>query len=137
MVAVGQKNLAHSPARDFHPGLLGGLNGIDGEVAFRTTKQIPVEIVSMRLGEPGPGEDPFENLSHAFFFAGSFVDHARFSVSGLMGSFLIRIPVAAKIPLQTAGAMGGVPGSPIPPRASPLGTMWTSITGVSFILSIR
>ena len=53
------------------------------------------------------------------------------------GSFLIRFPVRAKIALHTAGAMGGVPGSPAPPCASALGTMYTSITGISFMRSIR
>ena len=35
-----------------------------------------------------------------------------------IGSFRIRCPVAAKIALTTAGAIGGVPGSPTPPGAS-------------------
>src|SRR3989442_1204706 len=45
-----------------------------------------------------------------------------------IGSLRIRLPVAANIALQTAGAMGGVPGSPTPPGASLLGTMCTSTT---------
>ena len=40
-----------------------------------------------------------------------------------IGSFLIRFPVAAKIALHTAGAIGGTPGSPAPPWGSLLGTM--------------
>src|SRR6266571_6075496 len=48
-----------------------------------------------------------------------------------IGNFLIRFPVPAKIALQTAGAIGGVPGSPTPPCASVLGTIWTSTTGIS------
>ena len=35
------------------------------------------------------------------------------------GSERIRLPVAAKIALQTAGAIGGTPGSPMPPHLSP------------------
>src|SRR2546427_3236438 len=35
-----------------------------------------------------------------------------------IGSFLTRFPVSAKIALHTAGAIGGVPGSPTPPCAS-------------------
>src|SRR6266536_1240878 len=54
-----------------------------------------------------------------------------------MGSLRIRLPVAAKIALHTAGAIGGVPGSPTPPCASVLGTMYTSIAGIAFIRSIR
>jgi hypothetical protein len=33
-----------------------------------------------------------------------------------MGSLRMRLPVAAKIALQIAGAIGGVPGSPMPPH---------------------
>jgi hypothetical protein len=40
-----------------------------------------------------------------------------------IGSFLRRLPVAAKIAFATAGATGGVPGSPTPPILSVLGTM--------------
>src|SRR2546425_662100 len=36
----------------------------------------------------------------------------------------MRFPVAAKIALHTAGAVGGVAGSPTPPRAAVLGTLW-------------
>ena len=42
-----------------------------------------------------------------------------------------RRPVAAKRALATAGAMGGTPGSPMPPKGSPEGTRCTSISGVS------
>src|SRR5438132_12034095 len=53
-----------------------------------------------------------------------------------IGNFLIRLPVPAKIALQTAGAIGGVPGSPTRPCASVLGTIWTSTTGISARRSI-
>jgi hypothetical protein len=43
--------------------------------------------------------------------------------SRTIGSRRTGFPVAAKIALHTAGAMGGVPGSPIPPCFSVLGTM--------------
>ena len=43
--------------------------------------------------------------------------------SRLIGKLRIRFPVAAKIALTTAGAIGGVPGSPTPPCFSVLGTM--------------
>ena len=48
---------------------------------------------------------------------------------GLTGSFRMRLPVAAKIALATAGNTAAVPGSPIPPGASVLFTMCTSTTG--------
>jgi hypothetical protein len=37
------------------------------------------------------------------------------AASAVTGSERIRLPVAAKIALQSAGAMGGTPGSPTPP----------------------
>ncbi len=39
--------------------------------------------------------------------------------------------MAANTALTTAGAMGGTPGSPIPPGAAPLFTTWTSTRGIS------
>ena len=42
-----------------------------------------------------------------------------------------RRPVAAKTALATAGAIGGVAGSPAPPGRSRLGTMCTSTTGIA------
>ena len=48
-----------------------------------------------------------------------------------IGSFLIRFPVAAKIALHTAGAIGPTDGSPMPPCLSVLGTTYTSTLGIS------
>ena len=48
----------------------------------------------------------------------------------------MRLPVAAKSALATAGPMGGVLASPIPPGVSWLGTMCTSITGISSMRSM-
>lgn len=53
-----------------------------------------------------------------------------------IGSVLTLFPVAAKIALTTAGAIGGVPGSPTPPGASWLGTTCTSTFGISLMRSI-
>src|SRR5919197_6258102 len=47
-----------------------------------------------------------------------------------MGSFLIRFPFSAKIAFATAGAIGGVAGSPTPPCESLDGTMCTSTFGI-------
>ena len=50
----------------------------------------------------------------------------------LIGSDRIRLPVMAKIALHTAGATGGVPGSPMPPHFGPLlRQRWVSIFGAS------
>ena len=47
-----------------------------------------------------------------------------------IGSDLIRFPVMAKIALQTAGAIGGVAGSPMPPqRLPPDSARWVSHLG--------
>src|SRR5213594_3407119 len=51
------------------------------------------------------------------------------------GSLRIRLPVAAKMALVTAGITAEVPGSPMPPGASLLLTRWTSIAGASLIRS--
>src|SRR6267143_4250065 len=53
------------------------------------------------------------------------------------GSFRIRLPVAAKTALASAGAVTAVPGSPIPPGFSKLRTRCTSIAGASLIRSVR
>ncbi len=47
----------------------------------------------------------------------------RHRIQAPIGNCRIRLPLAAKIALQIAGAIGGVPGSPIPPGGSPLGTI--------------
>jgi acyl-CoA thioesterase len=46
-----------------------------------------------------------------------------------------RFPVSAKSAFATAGAMGGSPGSPIPPGAAVLGRMKVSTLGISEIRS--
>jgi hypothetical protein len=60
-------------------------------------------------------------------------DQARSSLR--IGSRRMRFPVAAKIALHTAGAMGGTPGSPQPVGAASLCTMCTSTVGISFMRS--
>ena len=46
-------------------------------------------------------------------------------------------PVAAKTALATAGCTITVPGSPMPPEFSPLGTICTSIEGISSMRTMR
>ena len=48
----------------------------------------------------------------------------------------MRLSVAAKIALATAGTIAEVPGSPIPPGGFELWTIWTSIAGASLIRGI-
>jgi hypothetical protein len=59
------------------------------------------------------------------------------SAAFFSGSERMRLPVTAKMALATAGAIGGVPGSPSPPHLSPPErTKWVSITGASDIRAI-
>src|SRR6478736_4504838 len=53
------------------------------------------------------------------------------------GRSLTRVPVSLNTAFATAGAIGGVPGSPTPVGSDSLGTMCTSTTGASLILSTR
>ena len=60
----------------------------------------------------------------------------RYSVfSRLIGNRRILFPVALKIALAIAGAIGGVLASPIPPGLAVLGTRWTSTSGISSMRS--
>ena len=59
-----------------------------------------------------------------------------FNAAVSTGIFRKRFPVAAKIALAIAGTIADVPHSPIPPGGSALSTMWTSISGASFMRSI-
>ena len=49
----------------------------------------------------------------------------------LSGSERIRLPVAAKIALHTAGAIDAWPGSPTPPQKPPVGAITISTLGIS------
>ena len=52
---------------------------------------------------------------------------ARRPYTFLIGRSRTRLPVAAKIALQMAGAMGGTPGSPTPAGGASLSTMCTRV----------
>ena len=54
-----------------------------------------------------------------------------------IGSWRMRLPLAANTALPSAGATPAVPGSPIPPGASPLSIRCTSIKGASLIRRTR
>ena len=49
----------------------------------------------------------------------------------ISGNLRIRLPIAAKIALSTAGAATAIVGSPTPPQKSPVGTTTTSTLGIS------
>ena len=70
--------------------------------------------------------------------APSLPDHARRSPWFLSGSDRIRLPVAAKIALASAGASGASGVSPSPPQKPPLGTSTASILlGISAMRMMR
>ena len=54
-----------------------------------------------------------------------------------IGSWRMRLPLAANTALPSAGATPAVPGSPMPPGASPLSIRCTSITGASLMRITR
>src|SRR5260221_6432889 len=64
-------------------------------------------------------------------------EHAHAHFAEASGSERTRFPASAKSALATAGATGGVPGSPTPVGFSPPGTRCTSTTGISFMRSTR
>jgi len=51
------------------------------------------------------------------------------------GSVRSRLPVSANTAFATAGAIGAVAGSPMPPIRAPLGMMWTETFGISCMRS--
>jgi len=62
---------------------------------------------------------------------GVLARQAKVSPWFLRGSERIRLPVAAKIALHTAGAIDAWPGSPTPPQNPPDGASTTSTLGIS------
>ena len=55
----------------------------------------------------------------------------------MSGSERMRLPVAAKMALHTAGVSGRMAGSPCPPQKPPLGTSKVSTLGISDICGSR
>ena len=62
---------------------------------------------------------------------------AQASVCAAIGRLRRRLPVAAKIALQIAGATSGTAASPMPPGASSLGSRCTSSCGNSLLRRSR
>jgi len=77
-----------------------------------------------------PAARDFESFGHCLTHADCFNEALS------IGILRRRLPVAAKMALAIAGTIADVPVSPIPPGGSELLTMWTSMTGASFMRSI-
>jgi hypothetical protein len=54
MVTVGEQDAADTSVRQFMKNLLRRLHGIDGEITRPVANQKAVEVIAMRLREPGP-----------------------------------------------------------------------------------
>ena len=85
-------------------------------ISFRT------EDIGTTIGSPDRGRSPFAHTPSDAFRS---------------GSERMRLPVTSKIALATAGAIGGVPGSPMPPHLPPPDSAkCVSMTGASAIRAI-
>src|SRR5207248_7912247 len=65
VVAVGEDDASHALSRDLLEDLIRHLRGIDADVSLRVADEPAVEVVALPGGEPRPGEDAGEDLSHA------------------------------------------------------------------------
>ena len=85
-----------------------------------------------RAHGPQSGEAPADDDDARSFAGGGGVLHVQAMVTPelLKGRSYSGLPVSCAIALATAGAMGGVPGSPTPVGALVEGTMCTSIFGI-------
>ena len=118
MVAIGEKNPANAPASQLLQVFCGGFDRIDAEVGSGDADQIAVEVVPMRLREPGPGEDIFEDLPNALLYLHSLPKrNASLDLLGVFfrlrvipGRVLVRFSVydhvvVARLALPRAGRM--------------------------------
>src|SRR5206468_38727 len=64
VVAIGKKNLRASHPRDIGKAFVARRDRIDAKVPFSVTNQVAVEVVSVRLGKPGPGKDIDGDFMH-------------------------------------------------------------------------
>ena len=76
------------------------------------------------------GKQPHSGFGHA-----RLQGHARLRSWFFRGRSRMRLPVAAKTALSTAGAATAIVGSPTPPQNPPEATMMVSTRGISSILS--
>src|SRR2546430_11212088 len=101
------------------------------EMVLADTPKMPARQQQINPDEQRNRGDKSRWQRHALFCNGPGTKRYARS-SARMGNRRIGLPVAAKIALHTAGAIGGGPGSPAPPGASLLGMMWTSTSGMAF-----
>ena len=109
------------------------MNPIEGRVLSKTPEKT--------VGIPAQGSQ-----SQQYFTVGSRAQKTKslcklfwvvyYSSSARIGNLLTRFPVAEKMAFPTAGAIGGTPGSPTPPKGASLETMKTSTLGISFMRRI-
>ena len=64
VIAIGEKNLRAPHPRDIGKAFVARRDRIDAKVSFSVTNQVAVEVVSVRLGKPGPGKDIDGDFMH-------------------------------------------------------------------------
>src|SRR5207248_1320182 len=64
MIAVGEDDARDALAGEICQHVLVHLDGIDADVPALVDDEVAVEIVTVPLAEPRPGEDPGQDLAH-------------------------------------------------------------------------
>jgi len=70
VVAVSEQDAADASLRQFMENLLARLNRIDAEIPRPVDNQKTVEVVAMRLREPGPRENIVGDCPHGALLLG-------------------------------------------------------------------
>jgi len=65
VIAVGEHDPLHAQSTDLLQHLARHLHRIHAQVPARKAQQVPVEVISMPLGKPRPGEHAGQDLAHA------------------------------------------------------------------------
>ena len=81
-----------------------------------------LEVAVFDQGHPGAGRAPHGIIRDRRLRQGGYAVAAAGLSWSPTGRLRIRLPLAAKIALQSAAPMGGTPGSPTPPGGAVLGT---------------
>jgi hypothetical protein len=134
-------------AERLDPGALGGHDGKENHTqgkrnpaALDDLQQVDTQprfFLAKRLNPYASLETRRRRRAHRNSFGTALhVQPAMVTPCLMIGSERKRLPVAAKTALTSAGAIGGTPGSPIPPSLSPLWIIETSITGIWPICNI-
>src|ERR1019366_6905723 len=126
------------PERGDFGDLRGPLSGpfADSHVSVTCSCQSRASMRGPALGRDGKGAERFVNTAAVRCPTSDLSPSPKTGYaksSGRMGNWRMRLPVAAKMALQTAGAIPGVLASPMPPEAASRDTMSTSPWGVSSI----